>query len=240
MNNEVSLQGKLADEVTVETSKNGKPYANGRLEVEQAVDDGVKTQTYPFTVFGAAAQQLADYKRGAQLEIAGQLNRDDYKNKDGEMRTSYALIGRRVTRPQKVGSKNAMRLSGFVQSSAEDGRIELKTSQDGNTKYVNFGVSVKRDGEGAQNAERKAQYDTFYVSAFGDAASHIAETYRKGDLVDFRGHLSFGKFGLSPIVTDGTLIRDAKTVKEGVAAAEQENKQVRRKPRSKTATGNNR
>ena len=228
MNNEVTLQGKLVDEVELETSKNGKHFARGKLAIEQAHGEEVKTHTYPFTVFGAVAEQLADYKAGAQLEIAGQLNRDDYTNADGERRTSFSVVGREVKRPQEVGSKNAIKLSGFVQSQAEDGSLELKTSQDGKTQFVNFGLAVKRDSFHREGEPKpKAQYDTFYLTAFGEAAKQIVSGYHKGDLAEFHGSLNMGRSGISPIAASGKMIREASVVQDAQAdrAAENENVQ---------------
>ena len=237
MNNEVTLQGKLVDEVQLETSKNGKHFARGKLAIEQAHGEEVKTHTYPFTVFGATAEQLADYKAGAQLEIAGQLNRDDYTNAEGERRTSFSIVGREVKRPQEVGSKNAIKLSGFVQSQAEDGALELKTPQDGKTQFVNFGLAVKRDSFHREGeAKPKAQYDTFYLTAFGDAAKQIVSSYHKGDLAEFHGNVNMGKNGISPIATSGKMIREASVVQDAQAdrAAENENVQSAKSERVHT------
>lgn len=237
MNNEVTLQGKLVDEVELETSKNGKHFARGKLAIEQAHGEEVKTHTYPFTVFGAVAEQLADYKAGAQLEIAGQLNRDDYTNADGERRTSFSVVGREVKRPQEVGSKNAVKLSGFVQSQAEDGSLELKTSQDGKTQFVNFGLAVKRDSFHREGEPKpKAQYDTFYLTAFGEAAKQIVSGYHKGDLAEFHGSLNMGRSGISPIAASGKMIREASVVQDAQAdrAAENENVQSAKSERVHT------
>lgn len=237
MNNEVTLQGKLVDEVELETSKNGKHFARGKLAIEQAHGEEVKTHTYPFTVFGAVAEQLADYKAGAQLEIAGQLNRDDYTNADGERRTSFSVVGREVKRPQEVGSKNAIKLSGFVQSQAEDGSLELKTSQDGKTQFVNFGLAVKRDSFHREGEPKpKAQYDTFYLTAFGEAAKQIVSGYHKGDLAEFHGSLNMGRSGISPIAASGKMIREASVVQDAQAdrAAENENVQSAKSERVHT------
>ncbi len=237
MNNEVTLQGKLVDEVQLETSKNGKHFARGKLAIEQAHGEEVKTHTYPFTVFGAVAEQLADYKAGAQLEVAGQLNRDDYTTAEGERRTSFSIVGREVKRPQEVGSKNAIKLSGFVQSQAEDGSLELKTSQDGKTQFVNFGLAVKRDSFHREGEPKsKAQYDTFYLTAFGDAAKQIVSSYHKGDLAEFHGNVNMGKNGISPIATSGKMIREASVIQDAQAdrAAENENVQSAKSERVHT------
>lgn len=224
MNNEVTLQGKLVEEVQLETSKNGKHFARGKLAIEQAHGEDVKTHTYPFTVFGAVAEQLADYKAGAQLEVAGQLNRDDYTKSDGTKHTSFSVVGREVKRPQEVGSKNVLRLSGFVQSQEDDGSLALKTSQDGKTQYVNFGLAVKRDSFRREGEPKpKAQYDTFYLTAFGEAAKQIVSGYHKGDLAEFNGSLSMGKNGISPIAASGKMIREASVAEEVQADMQQTN-----------------
>ena len=203
MNNEVTLQGKLVEEVALATSQNGNHYANGKLAVEHSAGGGIKTTIYPFTVFGATADQLSDYRSGAQLEIVGQVRYDSF-------RKAYAFIGKEVKRPQEVGSKNSFKLSGFVQSSAEDGALTL-TKTGTASPYVNFGLAVKRDAF----HQKPAQYDVFYLTAFGNMAEQVASSYHKGDLVEFRGRLSPGiKDGISLVTTSGKLVREAETVRE--------------------------
>ncbi len=228
MNNEVTLQGKLVDEVNVSTSKNGNRFAHGRLTIERAQGQEVKSNTYPFTAFGATAEQLADYKEGAQLEIRGRLSRDDYTDEQNEKHTSFSVVANEIKRPREIGSKNAFKLSGFVQSRSEDGSLELKTSQDGKTQYVNFGLAVKRDVYPREGqAKPKPQYDTFYMTAFGDVAKGIVSGFHKGDLAEFSGNIGISNNGVSPIASSGKMIREAGVVQEAQSDRPADNENVR-------------
>ena len=220
MNNEVTLQGRLAQEATLEESKNGTKYARGQIAVEHASGDKVRAVTYPFTMFGAAAERLAEYKKGAQIELQGRLDRSDYTSADGSEHTEFGIVGRKISQPETFGSKNIFKLSGFLQTSGANGTVPLKTAANGKTKYAQFGLSVKQDmfrQEG--EAEKPAKYDTYFMTAFGNLAQNISSNFRRGDLCELMGRVDLDRTGaISMVATQGAVLREASSVQEGIAA----------------------
>ncbi len=237
MNNEVTLQGLLTEEVELKTSANGNKYAHGKIAIIQQRGEEVKTNYHSFVTFGEAAEQLAGFEKGAPIQVKGQICRSDY-GEENTKKTKFDIVGRAVTVPENDGYQNYIKLAGFVQGGNKEGRLELKTSEKG-TEWTTVAISVKRDEAPAKEGTEPspAKYDTIFATAFGTQAQKITSEYSKGDLVELHGTISFDKKGsVSPLITRSKLIRSASDIQE--AQAEGKNNQNQKQPKEKTQGAN--
>ena len=193
MNNTMILQGTLAENVEVKTSKSGTAYANAMIDVESSYDGKSRTDRFPVTLFGDAAKQISDFKAGSCLQVTGSVSHNEHEGK-----TTFGIVGRKVEQAEN-GSKNCFTLSGFVNNK----ELAMKESENG-TKYLTLALSVKRDGE---NEEK--QYDTFFVSAFGKTADRMVSNYHKSDLVSITGSLSQSDGHIGIVAHRSELVRAA-------------------------------
>ena len=202
MNNSVTIQGSLFDEVKVKTSQNGAKYAEAVLEVERNYGDTPKTDLFPVVFFGNAADQISSFKKGSNVSVLGYL-----KNSTYEENTTLSLVGGKVE-PAEIGSKNTVSLSGFVNNK----QLELKEAANG-TKYLNLALSVKADyvPEGGT-----ATYNTFFPTAFGKTAEKMIANYHRRDLIKVTGTLNISENGkLSVTAHRSELIRSAQEMSAG-------------------------
>ena len=98
MLNRVILIGRVTSDV--ELKEASVIVANFTLAVDRGFkgkDGEKKTDFVPVTVFGKLAETCAEWvKKGSLIAVEGRIQIENYENKDGEKRTSFAIIGESV------------------------------------------------------------------------------------------------------------------------------------------------
>lgn len=98
-----SVTGRLAADPEQRTTRNGAPWATGRLAVSSDDPDG-PTLWIKVVAFGRAGRDLAAHRRGDPVSIAGRLQLQEWTGRDGEARQTLeckadAMIGPRNAPP---------------------------------------------------------------------------------------------------------------------------------------------
>ena len=182
MNNSVTLQGTLFEDAEMKTSTNGNKYVTVPLEVERNYGETPKTDIFPVTFFGDAAEQVCSFKKGDNISVLGYLKNSTYNDT-----TQMSFIGAKVE-PAEIGSKNVVTLSGFVNNK----NLELKEAANG-TKYLSLALSIK--DYTPEGKEAPATYSTFFATVFGKNAERMVANYHKRDLIQVTGNLNVNENG---------------------------------------------
>ena len=95
---DMTFQGRLTDEPELRTLDNGRSMCKFRVAVNRRIPGGKEKTSYiPVTVFGKDAVNCAEYlSTGRVVLVSGEFETDKVPNKDGEMRTYFGVVARRV------------------------------------------------------------------------------------------------------------------------------------------------
>lgn len=79
--NSVNLIGYVANDISLKTTENGKPYVNFAIGI-----NGKKTEFIQCCAWAQIAETIEKYvKKGNKIGISGHLTRVQYKDKTGKM-----------------------------------------------------------------------------------------------------------------------------------------------------------
>ena len=95
--NQVIMSGRIATDVTVRATTTGTMVANYRIAVERRYKkEGQPTADFfNCTVFGNGAEFAEKYlKKGMKIIINGELQNDNYQDKEGNMRYRDSILVR--------------------------------------------------------------------------------------------------------------------------------------------------
>lgn len=91
--NKVILLGRIGKDVEQKFSKNGLAIANVSLATTEKLKDGEKTTWHDVVCFGGSAEYLHKRVRtGDQLYVEGRIDKSEYKDKQGNKRTSIKVV----------------------------------------------------------------------------------------------------------------------------------------------------
>lgn len=102
--NRVVIAGRLTRDPEIKETPNGKVVCNASIAVGMLPQNGQdKTSFVDLTVWGKAAETLAQYQRkGGQILIDGHLEQQTWTDKDGGKRSKILIVADRV---QFIGGK---------------------------------------------------------------------------------------------------------------------------------------
>ena len=98
MNNTV-LIGRLTHDPELRTTGTGKNVVEVNIAVNRfAVEEDKQSVDFiPIQLWGKNAENLCSYqKKGNQIAVEGSIRVDNYKDKDGNSRTKFYVLGNRV------------------------------------------------------------------------------------------------------------------------------------------------
>ncbi|QIT56902.1 single-stranded DNA-binding protein [Aquisalimonas sp. 2447] len=102
MTAQLAAWGRLGNEPRALETKTGKPMTVASLAVEVA--EGGEAEWFGLVAFRKQAEQLASHSKGDRLSVAGRLQRQEWKGRDGEDRQQLqviadSLVSARTVRP---------------------------------------------------------------------------------------------------------------------------------------------
>lgn len=107
MINNVTLMGRICNDVELRTTTSGKSVANFRLAVDRGyAKQGEEKQTDFITIvaWGGTADFVSRYfAKGSMIALVGSIQTRNYEDKDGNKRTAFEVVAREVS---FCGSKN--------------------------------------------------------------------------------------------------------------------------------------
>ena len=91
--NKVELMGRLTKDVEMLKSKSGTEVAKITLAVPRKLSKENEVDFIDAVAFGKMAENLAKYvEKGNRLIVVGQINLNNYQDKEGKTRTSTTIV----------------------------------------------------------------------------------------------------------------------------------------------------
>ena len=98
--NIIAITGRLAQDVTVRQTANGKPVANFSIAVQRNTknENGqYDADFFNVTCFNSTAEFAEKYLvKGVKIEISGRIQNDSWTDKDGNKRTSTVIYANNI------------------------------------------------------------------------------------------------------------------------------------------------
>lgn len=94
--NSVVISGRLTQDITLKTSRTGKPYTFNVIAVDKFVNNEKGTDFIPIVIFGRNAENIEKYsQKGARVTVAGTLQSGSYE-KEGETKHSLSVAVEKI------------------------------------------------------------------------------------------------------------------------------------------------
>ena len=98
--NIIAITGRLAQDVTVRYTANGKPVANFSIAVQRSTknENGqYEADFFNVTCFNSTAEFAEKYlTKGVKIEISGRIQNDSWTDKDGNKRISTVIYANNI------------------------------------------------------------------------------------------------------------------------------------------------
>lgn len=165
-----TVKGEVV-EVKLGTTKNGQPYANGKILLEGA--------QYPtgFSVFNTknngnlVDQFVALCEQDANVVFTAVVNQESYE-KDGKTRIATKLSIISLPDPEKVEKMKDLTTFTFMGNHREEGTV-YDTMDDGRS-YLIFKLDVTRSWFDKDNNKENSRTDSYELTAYAEQADKIA------------------------------------------------------------------
>lgn len=112
--NNYNLAARLPKDAVMRTTQNGKHILNFSLPDEIGFGNNKRTQWINCVMFGTRAESLEQYlNKGALVQVAGNIELNEYTNKQGEHKASLQLVVNDIKllggdkKPQRDNNYNA-------------------------------------------------------------------------------------------------------------------------------------
>lgn len=87
--NNIVLSGRISKDIELKQTQNGKSYVRNSIAVKRSrknANGDYETDFFDFEIWNGTAEYLANYaKKGGRIEIAGELQNNNYQKNDGSM-----------------------------------------------------------------------------------------------------------------------------------------------------------
>ena len=94
--NSVVISGRLTQDITLKTSRTGKPYTFNVIAVDKFVNNEKGTDFIPIVIFGRNAENIEKYsQKGARVTVLGTLQSGSYE-KEGETKHSLSVAVEKI------------------------------------------------------------------------------------------------------------------------------------------------
>ena len=104
--NNVNIIGRFTKDIKLEYSQSGTAYLRNGIALNRKGKDDT-TDFFNVSAFGKTAEFIDKYfSKGSKVAISGHLQSDSYTTKDGEKRTSVAIIIDSVDFCESKGEKS--------------------------------------------------------------------------------------------------------------------------------------
>ena len=117
--NNVTLIGRIANDLEIKSTANGTPVCQFNLAVNRF---GEGADFIPVVVYKKQAENLAEYTvKGSQIAVSGRIQTRSYEAKDGTKRYTTEVIASKVQFLSKASGQVENNTAGF---NAEFGTVE--------------------------------------------------------------------------------------------------------------------
>lgn len=94
--NNITLSGRITKEIELKQTQTGKGYVRNSIAVKRSrknANGEYETDFFDFEVWNGTAEYLANFgHKGGRIEIAGELQNNNYQKNDGSMVYSNRIV----------------------------------------------------------------------------------------------------------------------------------------------------
>lgn len=98
MINNVTLMGRICNEIETRTTTTGKSVCNFRIAVDRAFSKNKETDFITIVAFESTADFCSRYfSKGSMIGIQGRIQTRNYEDNNGNKRTAFEVVAKEVS-----------------------------------------------------------------------------------------------------------------------------------------------